>query len=208
MNRSPAQHSSSSPPEPAAVNQNEISTQILTPRTTGRPKRAGGTDQPAFNPDWHDAEEIIVPFDDSKYEVKLVSQKEWAEAYSPSRPPPQIECLRLETHRTVGKLVRSPGLWDDLAGFLSGLLFFAEILLLVWTLALLHSGFPISRGLAWFLVGSWVLGLVALRFVLARPKSSRAMLWLGSCVTTGSWLVWSPWSQEVITKLSDYFFLT
>ena len=161
-----------------------------------------------FNPDWHDAKEIVVPFDDSSFSGLLVDEKTFHAAYSRNRPPPQVENPRLEIMRTSGNEVFTTDWWDDLMGFCSGLLFFVEIFLAVWTAALLYSGFPVAMWLAYTLESAWALTLIAFKFSMAKPMAFRLFLWFGTCVTTVSWLVWSPWSQDFIAKFSAYFFRT
>lgn len=164
--------------------------------------------RPIFRAEWHDAKEIVVPFDASKHDVQLVNEKEWAAAYATQRlTPPVLDNLRLETRRTVGRVVRTPGWKDDLVGFLTGVMLFLEILLIVWTAALLLQGFPVSKGLAWSMMGLWAVGLPALRFGMIRSVPYQCILWFGGIATTLAWLTWSPWSQEVLARMSGYFFL-
>lgn len=165
--------------------------------------------RPVFRAEWHDAKEIVVPFDASKFDVQLVNQVEWAAAYATKlRPAPALDNLRLETRRAIGKVVRTPGLLDDIAGFLSGVILFVEILLFILTAALLLSGFPISPSLAWTLVGAWVLVLGTFRFMMNQRLPYHCLVWLGSVATTLAWMAWSPWSHEVINQFRHYFFRT
>jgi hypothetical protein len=163
---------------------------------------------PEFNPDWHDAKEIVVPFDESSFSGLLVDEKTFQAAYSRNPPPPKLDHLQLNTMRTIGKVALTPDWWEDLLGFCRALRYFVEILLLVWTAALLLSGFPISNSLSYVLAALWPLALIALQFVLQKPFSCRLLLWCGTGVTTGSWLLWSPWSQDFIARFSIYFFRT
>ncbi len=160
-----------------------------------------------FDPEWHDAKEIVVPFDESSFSGLLVDEKTFQAAYSRNRPPPKVDNLRLDTMRTIGKVV-VPDWWDDFLAFCNALLIFVEFLVLVWTAALLLYGFPISKWLSWTLVCVWPLTLITFKFVMAKPKSCRIFLWCGTCVTTVSWLVWSPWSHEFIARFPAYFFRT
>lgn len=173
-------------------------------KPAGKKRRA--TPDTLFNPDWHDAKEIVVPFDESRFDVQLVSEKEWAAAYAPARAAPQLENLRLETRRTVGRLVDSPGFWDDLCGFFLGLRFFVEAVLMVWTVALLGYGFPGARWPGLTLACAWGVTLIVLR--MSFPAWYRAFLWSGSLVTTSCWLAWSPWAGETLVRLASYFFRT
>ena len=135
----------------SALNADDIPTEALTlgeeeeSEAVAPAKRSRRFRQADFNPDWHDAKEIVVPFDESSFSGLLVDEKTFQAAYSPKRPPPQAGNLRLETKQTLGKVMSSPDWWDDLMGFCGGLLLFVEILLLVWTAALLLSGFPFSK---------------------------------------------------------------
>ena len=164
--------------------------------------------QTDFNPDWHDAKEIVVPFDESSFSGLLVDEKTFQAAYSRNLPPPPVENQQFETPRTSGNVVFTTDWWDDLMGFCSGLLFFVEILLAVWTAALLFSGFPIAMWLAYTLESVWAMMLITFKFSMAKPTAYRFFLWCGTCATTASWLVWSPWSQDFIAKFSAYFFRT
>ncbi len=170
-----------------------------------QPRKSRQTD---FNPDWHDAKEIVVPFDEGSFSGSLVDEKTFQAAYSRNRPPPQVEILRLETKRVGGNVVFTTDWWDDLIGFCSASLFFVEILLAVWTAALLFSGFPIALWLAYTLESVWALALITFKFSMAKQMAYRLFLWCGTCVTTVSWLVWSPWSQEFIARFWAYFFRT
>ena len=161
----------------------------------------------AFNPDWHDAKEIVVPFDESSFSGLLVDEKTFQAAYSRNRPPPKVDNLRLDTMRTIGKVV-VPDWWDDFLAFCNALLIFVEFLVLVWTAALLLHGFPISKWLSWTLVSVWPLTLITFKFAMAKRVSCRLFLWCGTCAATVSWLVWSPWSQEFLARFSAYFFRT
>ncbi len=164
--------------------------------------------QSDFNPNWHDAQEIVVPFDESSFSGLLVDEKTFQAAYSKNRPPPLVENHRLEIQRASGNVVFTTDWWDDLMGFCSGLLFFVEILLAVWTAALLYSGFPVPMWLAYTLESVWALMLITFKFSMAKLTAYRLFLWFGTCGTTVSWLVWSPWSQDFIAKFSAYFFRT
>jgi hypothetical protein len=161
-----------------------------------------------FNPNWHDAKEIVVPFDESSFSGLLVDEKTFQAAYSRNRPPPLVENHKLEIQRSSGNVVFTTDWWDDLMGFCSGLLFFVEIVLAVWTAALLYSGFPIAMWLAYTLESVWALMLITFKFSMAKLTAYRLFLWCGTCATTVSWLVWSPWSQDFIAKFSAYFFRT
>lgn len=164
--------------------------------------------QTDFNPNWHDAQEIVVPFDESSFSGLLVDEKTFQAAYSRNRPPPLVENHRLEIQRSSGNVVFTTDWWDDLMGFCSGLLFFVEIVLAVWTAALLYSGFPIAMWLAYTLESVWALMLITFKFSMAKLTAYRLFLWCGTFATTVSWLVWSPWSQDFIAKFSAYFFRT
>lgn len=164
--------------------------------------------QADFNPDWHDAKEIVVPFDESSFSGLLVDEKTFQAAYSRNKPPPLVENHRLEIQRTSSNVVFTTDWWDDLMGFCRGLLFFVEIVLAVWTAALLYSGFPIALWLAYTLESVWALMLITLKLSMSKPTAYRLFLWIGTCITTVSWLVWSPWSQDFIAKFSAYFFRT
>ena len=202
------------PPTPdASPDENEIPTESLsremlvaTPETTRRASRQ--SKKSILDSNRHEAEEIVVPFDERSFSGLLVDEKTFQAAYASKRTPPQMENWRPEIRRPIGRVVRAPGLVDELSGFFSGVLLFAEILLMIWTAALLLSGFPISNWLGWMLMSAWVLALVALVTRMKQPVFYRLLLWCGGGVATCSWLAWSPWSQEVITKLSGYFFLT
>lgn len=207
-------HKSVSEPNPlppqavnASLNQDDVPTQILGARES-EPERPGRSkeDRPVFRAEWHDAKEIVVPFDASKSSVQLVDEKEWAAAYATKRlRMPAIENLSLEARQTVGKVERTPGLWDNFIGFLLGLMLFAEILLIIWTIALLHSGFPLSKWLAWSLAAAWALAVASLKILRQKPVPYRLLVWLGSGATTLAWTSWSPWSDKVITRLHLYF---
>lgn len=164
--------------------------------------------QADFDPSWHDAQEIVVPFDESTFSGLLVDEKTFQAAYSENRPPPLVENRRLEFLQTSGKVVFATDWWDDFMGFCSGLLFFVEIVLAVWTAALLYSGFPVPMWLAYTLESVWAMMLITFKFSMAKLTAYRLFLWSGTCVTTVSWLVWSPWSQDFIAKFSAYFFRT
>lgn len=164
--------------------------------------------QPDFNPNWHDATEIVVPFDRGSFSGLLVDEKTFQAAYSRNLPPPLVVNQRLEIERTSGNVVFTTDWWDDLMGFSSGLLFFVEILLAVWTAALLYSGFPVAMWLAYALESVWALMLITFKFSMAKLTAYRLFLWCGTCATTVSWLAWSPWSHDFIAKCSAYFFRT
>ncbi|WP_395749189.1 hypothetical protein [Prosthecobacter sp.] len=164
--------------------------------------------QSQFNPDWHDAKEIVVPFDESSFSGLLVDEKTFQAAYSRNLPPQRLDHFRLNTMPTIGKVALTPDWLEDLLGFCHALLLFVELLLLVWTAALLLSGFPISKGFSYVLVALWPLSLAAFKFVLAKPMACRLLIWFGACLTTVSWLLWSPWSQDFIARSSSYFFRT
>ncbi len=164
--------------------------------------------QADFNSNWHDAKEIVVPFDESSFSGSLVDEKTFQAAYSRNSPPPLVMNHRLEIQRSSGNVVFTTDWWDDLLGFCSGLLFFVEIVLAVWTAALLYSGFPIAMWLAYTLESVWALMLITFKFSMPKLTAYRLFLWFGTSATTVSWLVWSPWSQEFIAKFSAYFFRT
>lgn len=180
----------------------EETTVVETAQIVSKPRQAD------FNPNWHDAKEIVVPFDESSFSGLLVDEKTFQAAYSRNRPPPLVENHKLEIQRTSGSMVFTTDWWDDLMGFCSGLLFFVEIVLAVWTAALLYSGFPIAMWLAYTLESVWAMMLITFKFSMAKLTAYRLFLWCGTCVTTVSWLVWSPWSQDFIAKFSAYFFRT
>jgi len=191
----------------------DVSLEILNPgeeeKTVVEPaKILRKSRQTDFNPNWHDAKEIVVPFDESSFSGLLVDEKTFQAAYSRSLPPPPVENHRLEIQRTSGNVVFTTDWWDDLMGFCSGLLFFVEIVLAVWTAALLYSGFPIAMWLAYTLESMWALMLITFKFSMAKLTAYRLFLWGGAFATTVSWLVWSPWSQDFIAKFSAYFFRT
>lgn len=175
---------------------------VETAQIVSKPRQAD------FNPNWHDAKEIVVPFDESSFSGLLVDEKTFQAAYSRNRPPPLVENHKLELQRSSGNVVFTTDWWDDLMGFCSGLLFFVEIVLAVWTAALLYSGFPIAMWLAYTLESAWALMLITFKFSMAKLTAYRLFLWCGTCGTTVSWLVWSPWSQDFIAKFSTYFFRT
>lgn len=164
--------------------------------------------QADFDPNWHDAQEIVVPFDESSFSGLLVDEKTFQAAYSRNRPPPLVENRRLEMQRSSGNVVFTTDWWDKLKGFSSGLLFFVEILLAVWTAALLYSGFPVPMWLAYTLESVWSMMLITFKFSMAKMTAYRLFLWCGTCATTVSWLVWSPWSHDFIAKFWAYFFRT
>jgi hypothetical protein len=146
-----------------------------------------------FRPEWHDAKEIIVPFDASKYDVQFAKEEEWAAAYTHARVSrPASESLRLDTRRVVGRLVEEPGFRDNIMSFLSGIIHHTEVMVFAWTSMLLLWGFPVSRWLAWPIATGWATSLVGLRFVLKRPWTSRAFLWLGGVSSTLLWLKYPP----------------
>jgi len=212
MNRSSAQQqidfqhaASARRPEDISI---EIPSRVGQEETVVAPTKQPRKSRPtAFNPDWHDAKEIVVPFDESSFSGLLVDEKTFQAAYSRNRPPPQVDNRRLDTMRTIGKVV-TPDWWDDLIAFCGALLIFVEILLAVWTAAFLFSGFPIAMWLAYTLESVWAMMLITIKFSMAKPTVYRLFLWCGTCATTASWLVWSPWSQDFIAKFSAYFFRT
>lgn len=187
----------------SALNRTEEETTAVAPAKTLRKSR-----QADFNPNWHDAKEIVVPFDESSFSGLLVDEKTFQAAYSRNLPPPQMAIQRLEIERIGSNGVFTTDWWDDLMGFCSGLLFFVEIVLAVWTAALLYSGFPIAMWLAYTLESVWALMLITFKFSMAKMTAYRLLLWCGTGVTTVSWLVWSPWSQEFLATFSAYFFRT
>ena len=212
MNRSSAQQqidfqhaASARRPEDISI---EIPSRAGQEETVVAPTKQPRKSRPAdFNPDWHDAKEIVVPFDESSFSGLLVDEKTFQAAYSRNHPPSQVDNRRLDTMRTIGKVV-TPDWWDDLIAFCGALLFFVEILLAVWTAALLFSGFSIAMWLSYTLESVWALALITIKFSMAKPMAYRLFLWGGTGVTTVSWLVWSPWSQEFIAKFPAYFFRT
>lgn len=156
-----------------------------------------------FRPEWHDAKEIIVPFDASKYDVQFAKEEEWAAAYTHARVSrPASESLRLDTRRVVGRLVDPSGLRDDIMGLLSGVVVFTEVMVFAWAVVLLW-GWPISKWLAWPIATGWATSLVGLRFVLKRPWTSRAFLWLGGVSSTLLWLKSTPSSHPFATMLDS-----
>ena len=124
--------------------------------------------QADFDPNWHDAQEIVVPFDESSFSGLLVDEKTFQAAYSKNPPPPLVENRRLEIQRSSGNVVFTTDWWDDLKGFSSGLLLFVEILLAVWTAALLYSGFPVPLWLAYTLESVWAMTLITFKFSMAK----------------------------------------
>lgn len=197
----------------APLRPGDISLETLNPaekeNTAVAPAKGMRKSQQAdFDPSWHDAQEIVVPFDQSSFSGLLVDEKTFQAAYSRNRPPPQVENRRLEIQRSSGNVVFTSDWWDDLMGFGGGLLFFVEILLAVWTAALLYSGFSVPMWLAYTLESVWALMLITFKFSMAKLTAYRLFLWCGTCATTVSWLVWSPWSQDFIAKFWTYFFRT
>lgn len=197
-----------------ALNPNDVSSEMLNsggghedisvaPERLPRKPR-----QTSFDPGWHDATEIVVPFDRGSFSGLLVDEKTFQAAYSRNLPPPPVVNQRLEIERSSGSGVFTTDWWDDLMSFCSGSLFFVEAGAAVWTAALLFSGFPMAIWLAYTLESAWALVLITLKFSLAKPAAYRLFLWLGSCVTTVCWLVWSPWSKEFLARFSAYFFRT
>lgn len=96
------------------------------PDTTAKAWKAG------FKNEWHDAKEIVVPFEDSSFSGLLVSEKEFAAAYAPKRAWP-MERLRLETGRTVGRMVDTPIFLQRVGGVTGSFLSVFEKLLMAWT---------------------------------------------------------------------------
>lgn len=170
------------------------------PRSTPAPLDSS---RELFRPEWHDAKEIIVPFDASKYDVQFAKEEEWAAAYTHAPVSrPASESLRLDTRRVVGRLVDPPGLRDDIMGLLSGVVVFTEVMVFAWAVVLLW-GWPISKWLAWPIATGWATSLVGLRFVLKRPWTSRAFLWLGGVSSTLLWLKYPPSSHPFATMLDS-----
>lgn len=144
-------------------------------------------DKSGFRKEWHDAKEIVVPFDESSLSCMLVSQKDFAEAYAPKSPRPPVVGLRPESERNPGSMGFS-------ASFLSGMgspagseLPLLVKLLMVWTPALLLLGaFPLSRWVCFTLVSTWI-ALVWLFYRFGSRSSVSWLVWAGSILATLAW---------------------
>lgn len=120
------------------------------------PETATRAEKAAFKSEWHDAKEIVVPFDDSSFSGLLVSEKEFAAAYAPKRARPPMESLRLETGRTVGRIVDAPSFLQRAGGVTGGLLSVFEKLLMAWTPALLLTVIPLPGWWPMISAGAWI----------------------------------------------------
>jgi len=145
-----------------------------------------------WNPARTAPDEIIVPFDASAFSGLLVDNKTFQDAYTVKSPSPHRDHLRLDAGRTIGNIVKTPGYQDDLIGFFGGILFFVELMLPVWTAALLLYHLPISKWLAWSLFSLLSVTLITLKVFMGRPVSYRVLLWGVASAVTLLWLAGSP----------------
>lgn len=147
--------------------------------------------QAAFKSEWHDAKEIVVPFDDSGFSGLLVSEKEFAAAYAPKRARPPSEGLRLDTGRTVGRIVTAPGLVERTGSLLAGLLGVVEKVLMLWTPALMMAALPLPGAWAMSLAAGWI----AVMWCLYRFGSGAAVsgwVWVSGVLVTLGWVYQVP----------------
>jgi hypothetical protein len=114
--------------------------------------------QKAFKQQWQEVKEIVVPFDDSSLSGMLVSQKEFAAAYTPQSPRPPVVGLRTESERTQGYMGYSMSFLPSLGSAEGKTLPLLVKLLMVGTPALLLLGpFPLSNWASAGLVGAWIV---------------------------------------------------
>ena len=128
-----------------------------------------------------------MPFDDSSFSGLLVSEKEFAAAYAPKRARPPMESLRLETGRTVGRIVDTPSFLQRVGGVTGSFLSVFEKLLMAWTPMLLLTAIPLPGWWSMISAGAWIAMLwVFYRF--GSRLSVSFLVWMSGILATSAWL--------------------
>ena len=162
---------------PNPSNPDPPTTEATKPGTSDRAQKA------AFKNEWHDAKEIVVPFDDSGFSGLLVSEKEFAAAYAPKTARPPMESLRLETGRTVGRIVSTPSFPQRAGQMTVSLLSVIEKLLMALTPVLLLTAVPLTGWWPMISAGAWIAILWAIYRFGSRPVIS-LWVWVSGLLAT------------------------